>query len=227
MEQSASQTSWLYSGIVNHARFRPIPHRFRYRMFQLYLNLDEVESLLAHRWFWSYERFNLASFYRKDHMRDQNGSLQDAARDLVQERLGFRPEGPVCLLTHLRYGGFFMNPVAFYYCHHADGTIAALIAEVNNTPWNEQHCYVLPWNPEKAGCQTWECDKVFHVSPFMNLEMRYHWEVSPPDQTLMVGLKNEDQNGILFEARLQLQRYPITTRSLAWALCRYPFMTMR
>ena len=136
--------SCLYEGTMRHRRFRPVPHAFGYRLFMVYLDLDELDEVFAGRWLWSTTRCALARFRREDHLGVPTVPLPDAVRALVKERLGFRPTGPVRLLTHLRYFGFVMNPVSFYYCFAADGKqLEAIVAEVNNTPWGERHCYVM------------------------------------------------------------------------------------
>ena len=84
-------------------------------------------------------RFNLACFRRKDYLGDPGVPLDRAVRELVEQRTGRRPDGPIRLLTHLRYFGHCFNPVSFYYCFDAEGpAVRAIVAEINNTPWNER-----------------------------------------------------------------------------------------
>jgi DUF1365 family protein len=108
--------SALYIGQVKHRRQAPRVHEFRYPLFMAYLDLAELEQVFARRWFWSIDRANLASFRRSDHLGDPALPLADAVRELVAERTGVRPRGPIRLLTHLRYFGYCFNPVSFYYC---------------------------------------------------------------------------------------------------------------
>lgn len=113
---NAPLASAVYEGWVRHRRHAPRAHAFRYRMAQLYLDLDEIETVFARRWLWSVDRRNLAEFRRHDYLAPHDKPLAEAVRDRVERALGHRPQGPVRLLTHLRYGGYVFNPVSFYYC---------------------------------------------------------------------------------------------------------------
>ncbi|MCA9080715.1 MAG: DUF1365 domain-containing protein [Planctomycetaceae bacterium] len=218
--------SCLYVGEVNHARLTPVSHAFRYQLFQVLLDLEELDEVFRGRWLWSTRRWAPAQFRRSDHYGDPARPLADCIRELVTERLGFTPRGPVRLLTHLRYCGFVMNPVSFYYCFDQAGDRpVAFVAEVNNTPWGEQHCYVLPWSTNEQLTSTQP--KEFHVSPFMEMGLQYRWSVSLPREQLRVGIVNTQAGEQLFSASLNLHRVPITTGSLAWALVRYPVMTLQ
>src|SRR5258707_1194014 len=136
--------SAVYEGTVSHHRHVPRPHGFSYRMAQLYLDLDEIDTVFQQRWLWSVDRPNLAAFHRRDYLGPPERGLADAARDRVQQVLGRRPAGPVRLLTHLRYAGYVFNPVSFYYCFEPGGErLDSIVAEITNTPWKERHSYVL------------------------------------------------------------------------------------
>ena len=222
--------SCLYCGRVRHRRFAPKPHAFQYRLFLLYLDLDELPRLFDRFWLWSARRPNLAWFRRADHLGDPAQPLAESVRDLVAQRTGRRPRGPVRLLTHLRYFGHGFNPVSFYYCFDADGaSVEHIVAEVNNTPWGEQHCYVLSAAPaqRRRPVQRFELDKQFHVSPFMAMDIHYRWSFTRPGEQLYVHLQNRQQGHRLFDATLFLDREPLDPAPLAAALLRYPFMTLR
>ena len=136
--------SGIYEGTVRHRRFNPVLNGFQYRLFMMYLDLEELPTLIRDRWLWSVNKVNLAFFRRRDHLGDPRLPLDRSVRDLVEEQLGERPEGPIRLLTHLRYFGICFNPVSFYYCYDKDGRyVQTIVAEVHNTPWLEQHCYVF------------------------------------------------------------------------------------
>ena len=106
--------SCIYQGQVRHRRFAPREHQFRYRLFMMYLDLDELPGLFERFWLWSARRPNLAWFRRKDHYGDPAMPLAESIRKLVQQQTGQRPQGPIRLLTHLRYVGYGFNPVSFY-----------------------------------------------------------------------------------------------------------------
>ena len=222
--------SCLYVGSVSHRRFRPVEHAFRYSMFHVYLDLDELDTVFRGRWLWSARRAALAWLKRSDHWGDANTPLKQAVQDLVEHETGFRPQGPIRLLTHLRYFGYCFNPVSFYYCFDAQGEhVEAIVAEINNTPWGERHCYVLPASASlAAGNQRFRFrfGKDFHVSPFMPMDIDYDWRFSAPDQRLAVHMGNFRAGEKIFDATMALERRPITGWSLATALLRYPFMTL-
>lgn len=219
--------SAVYEGVVTHRRHAPHPHAFRYRMAQLWLDLDEVDQLFASRWLWSAKRRNLAEFRRADYFGDPEVPLADAVRERVAHVLGQRPAGPVRLLTHLRYAGFVFNPVSFYYCYAADGeTLVAVLAEITNTPWRERHAYVLPASANGGGHAVDDrFAKVFHVSPFMPMDRTYRWRFTGPGERLAVHMDVFRDGEREFEAHLALKRLPLTGASLARVLWRYPLMT--
>jgi DUF1365 family protein len=193
----------------------------------VYLDLDELYTVFRGRWLWSTRRPAVARFARADHVGDARVPLGDAIRDLVEQHTGTRPAGPVRLLTHLRYYGFVFNPVSFYYCFdEEDRRVETIVAEVNNTPWGERHCYVLPVAPESDSRHLrFARRKAFHVSPFMPMDIDYDWRFSRPDEKLAVHLQNVREGRKLFDATLVLERRAISGPNLARVLVRYPFMT--
>lgn len=213
--------SRIYEGRVRHTRERPRRHAFQYRMFMMYLDLCELDEIFSERWLWSAGPPNVAWFRRRDHFGDPDEDLASSVRSLVAAELGRGVNGPICLLTHLRYFGYCMNPVSFYYCWDASGrSLDAIVAEVRNTPWGETHCYVLD-----AAHPRHEFRKAFHVSPFMDMDHKYVWRLPPPGRSLAVGMQNLKDDRRLFTATLHMTERPITAGNLAGVLARYPFMT--
>ena len=222
--------SAVYEGVVRHRRHSPHAHAFRYRMAQLYLDLDEIDRVFAGRWLWSVGRRNLAEFRRSDYLGSSRQPLSDAVRDYAARVLGRRPEGPVRLLTHLRYAGYVFNPVSFYYCYAPDGeTLDCIVADITTTPWRERQAYVLPI--ASAGRQgklwTWDFAKTFHVSPFIGMNRRYDWRFSDPGRNLRVHMRVLNEESAEFDASLVLERRPLDSASLRRVLCHYPLMTLR
>ncbi len=224
--------SAIYHGSLRHRRFAPRAHAFRYPLFMVYLDLAELDTVFRGRWLWSTRRRALARFDRADHLGDPAVPLDRAVRDLVEERTGRRPAGAVRLLTHLRYFGHCFNPVSFYYCFDAGDTcIEAIVAEVNNTPWGERHCYLLS-NPHQSVAgrhQRYRSEKAFHVSPFMPMELGYEWGLSTPGRQLNVHMalaRTDAARQKIFDATMRLQRAPITGWRLAGMLARFPLMTV-
>jgi uncharacterized protein len=225
--------SCLYVGSVRHRRHREVDDEFSHRMFMVYLDLDELPELFDGRLLWSARGPAVAWFRRSDHLGEPRTPLAESVRALVQERTGTRPEGPIGLLTHLRYFGHCFNPVSFYYCHERPGErVSAVVAHVTNTPWGESHSYVMP--VERAGDHgsaaviEGRVTKRLHVSPLMGMDHSYDWRLTEPGQRLAVHIQSLDLDGrSVFDATLALRRREMTTRSLAAALARYPFLTMR
>ncbi len=221
--------SCLYLGSVRHRRKSPAVHDFRYPLFLAYLDLDELDTVFARRWLWSTRRPAPARFDRRDHVGDPAEPLTTSVRDLVERRIGRRPAGPIRLLTHLRYFGHCFNPVSFYYCFEPDGErLTALVAEVNNTPWGERHCYVLDAAEQgEARRLVFRSGKHLHVSPFIGMDVEHVWSTNLPGRRLVVHIDNYRGGEKFFDATLVLGRRPITGPVLAAALCRYPLMTAR
>ncbi|HET9051614.1 MAG TPA: DUF1365 family protein, partial [Candidatus Dormibacteraeota bacterium] len=121
-------SSCLYEGTVVHRRVAPVEHSFRYRIFMLYADLEELPGLLAGRRLWSATRPAPVWLRRADHLGDPRRPLAECVRDLVAARLGHRPAGPVCLLTHPRLLGVGFNPISVYYCRdRAGGPLTAAV----------------------------------------------------------------------------------------------------
>lgn len=227
--QAAILQSAIYTGQVDHCRSESVSHEFRYRLFYLYLDLAELEQVFTDRWFWSVERPNWASFRRSDHLRS-SGPLKSAVRDEVARQLGFRPTGPIRILTHLRYLGYCFNPISIYYCFAVDGIrLEAIVTEVHNTPWGEEYVRALDarGGPRDAGWYVYLFDKESHVSPFMPRDISYEWRFTYPDGKLGVQMENTRQGNSIFTAELALERRPLTGENLAAALMQWPCITAR
>lgn len=222
--------SCIYEGRVKHTRRTPVLHRFQYRVFMMYLDLDELSQVFAGRWFWSTHRPALARFRRSNHIGPSEQPLDETIRDLVERETGSRPGGPVRLLTNLSYAGYCFNPVSYYYCFGADGeTIEAFVAEVSNTPWGERDTYVLSSkSSQKHGVTHWFKDKKkMHVSPFMPMDMEYDWCFADPGKRLSVYMANSREGRRIFDASIMLSRTDIRGASLARVLMTFPFMTLK
>ncbi len=222
--------SAVYAGHVRHRRHRPHPHAFRYRLFMLYLDLDELGEAFRGRWLWSVGRRNLAAFHRCDYHGDPARPLDECVRETVERLGGRRPAGPIRLLAHLRYFGYCFNPVSFYYCYAADGTtLEHVLAEITNTPWKERHAYLLPVDGAEAhgSALHWRFDKAFHVSPFLPMQREYDWRLQPPGEHLRIHMDVLQDGRPDFDATLVLERRPLDGPTLARCLAGYPAMTLR
>jgi uncharacterized protein len=223
--------SAIYEGSVRHRRFRPRPNMFQYRLFFMFLDLEELPTLFDIHPLWSNQRWNVAYFRRKDHFGDSSVTMDTAVRDLVQTHLGKRPAGPIRLLTHLRYFGYCFNPASFYYCYDAsDMRVETIVVEIHNTPWGERHCYVFGDNQNEHPVDHWRryrFNKIFHVSPFIDMDIQYDWRFRVPGDIIRVHMIDIEKDKKLFDASLMLKRQPISHKELTRVLLKYPLMTMK
>ncbi len=214
--------SGIYEGTVVHHRFEPIDHRFSFRITMTMLDLAEVDRVCGHHPLWSVERANAVSFRRRDYLGDGGVPLDRSVRDLVEQRTGLRPLGPISLLTQVRTWGWLFNPISVYYCFAPDGqSVDTVVVEVTNTPWHERTAYVLP------GPGSHVVAKELHVSPFLPMDLQHRFVIGDPGQRLVLGVDDFGADGRVFSASMVLRRRPATRRSLGRVLWRYPLMTMR
>lgn len=220
--------SAVYHGMVRHRRFSPRSHAFRYRVFMMYFDLDELDDVLAMSPWWSMKTWSLARFSRQDYFGDDALPIKQAVLSEVNDRLGLTLSGSVRMLTNCRYFGFIINPITIYYCFDDNEQLQAMLLEVTNTPWKEKVAYVLKCDPNQA-MQRIQFNKDMHVSPFHPMTHFYDWRSNAPDQKLAVHMQNREIEGeqCVFDATLSLTRMPLTSRSMASVLFRYPVMTMK
>ena len=197
----------------------------------MFLDLDELPTLFDIHPLWSYQRWNIAYFRRKDHFGNPSVPMDTAVRDLVQNRQGNRPVGPIRLLTHLRYFGYCFNPASFFYCYDAsDDRVETIVVEIHNTPWGERHCYVLDdmHNEHPVGhWRRYRFNKTFHVSPFIDMDIHYDWRFRVPGENISVHMIDMENSKKLFDASLMLERRPISHQELTRVLTKYPLMTIK
>lgn len=212
--------SALYEGWVTHSRRGPVAHTFRYRIGMVLLDLDELPEALDRHPLWSARRPAPVRFRPRDHLGAEAVPLAEAARDLVAERAGFRPAGPVRVLTTPRVLGIGFNPVSFHYLYDEPGDmVEAVIAEVTSTPWGERHSYVLDG---RDGALTGEFEKRLHVSPFMPMDQTYRWRLAEPGEDLAVSITSEQQGDVVFAAGLALRRRELSRSEMTRAMLTYP-----
>jgi uncharacterized protein len=234
--------SCIYEGVIRHRRNTPHVHQFDFKSFFLMMDLAEIDSIFRRHWFWSADRFALGRFKESEHLihHRQSGNLRQRV-DQVLDDAGISPNtiGSIRLLTQLRFFGFSMNPVSFFYCYSLCGkNVRAVIAEVNNTPWGEQHVYVIsspetnPIPNSQTSIRSNAIDKDFHVSPFMSLDMSYQMSFTVPGKKLGVKIENHlDQplNDVkkILDVSMLMKRKPFTGWNLNRLLVRYPLITLQ
>ena len=219
--------SAFYEGTVRHRRMEPRHHAFSFRMFLVYLDLDELPSILDRLPLWSARRPALAQFRRDDYFGDPNVPLADAVRNLVEAETGHRPVGPIRMLSHLRYFGHCFNPVSFYYCFDPDDTfVETIVAEIENTPWGERHAYVLTDRAHHGRKHRFLLDKSFHVSPFQDMDLEYDWRFLEPEDRVAVHMVSRSGGKRTFDATFSAKRHGMTKANAVRFLLRYPFLTV-
>lgn len=215
----------LQLGTVSHRRFKPVPHAFEYPVFMSLLDLDEIDSIFERSPLWSVGRFNLVSFYRSDYLPGE-GNLRSEVVRRIADGTGRSFDGRIFLLTHLRYLGFCFNPVSFYFCFSGRREQPDyILAEINNTPWNQRHCYVLDCTAQPQGGLEFSFGKQFHVSPFMPMDLGYSWRFRLDNGGVDVGMALRDHDGVCFHAALSLSGVPFSRSAMRSIPLRYPFTT--
>lgn len=213
----------LYEGTVLHERAQGPRRHFRNRVMMPLVDLEEVASLdLAP--LWRAERWAPMTFRRRDFLGDPTIPLATAVRDLVEQRLAWRPEGPICLLAHHRTWGWCFNPIALYYCYEADGeSLAAVVADVTNTPWGESHAYVI--DAREGLGQLSDEKKEMHVSPFLPMDLSYRFRLNAPGERCGFSVSVMRGDDLAFRAGLALTRRALNRREVARALLLHPLQT--
>jgi len=220
-----SWCSALYVGRVRHHRFRPRPHALSYRVFWMLLDLDEIDELASRLRLFSRNRFNLYAFRDGDYG-DRSGLPLRPQIEAMLADAGIAHEGgPICLLTMPRILGYAFNPLTTYFCYRPDGGLCATVYEVHNT-FGEVHSYVAPAGATDGPLQQ-EARKIFHVSPFMGLDMRYRFHITPPGERVSVAIDGGDAGGRLISAVLSGTRQEIGDATLLRLLATHPLLTLK
>ncbi|WOX05830.1 DUF1365 domain-containing protein [Microbulbifer pacificus] len=233
--------SGIYTGWIQHRRYQPRDHSFRYRGFMVYAFLDELPEILAQTPLWSVGGWAPAQYRREDFYGDPAVPLDQAVRDRVEAECGYRPQGPIAFLANWRYFGYNMNPISVYYCFDSSATeVQALLLDVHNTPWNERHGYVLSiadavgeqrdteGAERKRGRVHKACfQKTLHVSPFMPLDQVYQWRSTTPGDRLTVSIRSLDAGECVFDACMSLVREEISPAVLRKKLIQFPLYTVK
>lgn len=220
--------SALYRGGVTHRRLRPKSHTLGYRVFWLLLDLAEIEELDRRLRLFSRNRFNLLSFHDRDHGDGSGAALRPQVEAWLARASIDIGEGPVRLLTMPRVLGYVFNPISLYYCHHADGRLAAVVYEVTST-FRVRHAYVIPTRDEDqaAGLIRQGAAKALYVSPFMDMAMDYEFRGHAPGERLDLTIGGHDAKGLLITAAMSAERRPLEDADLWSAVTALPLMTLK
>jgi len=212
MSRGTCLQSSLYVGSVFHRRLKPKPHRFRYRLFWLLIDLEEIDDVDRRLRVFSHNRFNLFSLFDRDHGDGGASSLRAQARELLDAHAIDTRCGSIRLLCMPRTLGYGFNPLSVYFCAGPDGALAALIYQVHNT-FGERHSYVLPV-AEARGAVHQACAKTFFVSPFLPMGLRYEFHATPPGETVTLAIRASGPDGVVLRAALAGERRELTDAAL-------------
>lgn len=219
------RNSALYVGSVSHTRVRPRHHHLRYRMFSLLVDLDELPRVARHCRLFSHNSFNLFSFHDRDFGDGGATPLREQVEAILTSA-GIPSDGPIRLFAMPRVLGHAFNPISVFFCHSADGGLRAVLYEVHNT-FGERHSYLLPVSPDAGPVIRQQCDKEFHVSPFMDMRMKYRFRVKPPGDSIRIGVMSSDDTGPMIAATYAATRVSLSDASLARVFATHPLVTLK
>ena len=220
--QPTAHASALYEGWVMHRRLSPRHHRFKYRVFAMLLELDELASLDRKLALFKYNRWGLFSFQDRDH---GDGRPLRAWLDDILAQNGIEAGGARRVLCYPRILGFVFNPISVWFCDDADGRLKAIVYEVHNT-YEERHAYVLPVGADTELVRH-GCAKNFYVSPFLSRDCRYDFRIRPPDDDVAIVIQEEEAGAPILNASFSGARRALSDGMLARMLLRYPLMTLK
>ena len=218
----------LYRADVMHARLKPFGHRFNYKVFNLLVDIADLKSASRQSMLFSVNRFNLLSFYGRDHSGQPDVSLKAYIDTLLAEAGLPKPPARVLLLCYPRLLGFVFNPISVYFCYNEDHVLAACIYEVRNT-FGQRHTYVAKVEAGEltdAGLRQ-SRTKLFHVSPFVGMKAAYEFRVLPPGQIVRVRILETESEEPLLSATIIGTQKPLTSAAIITECVRAPLMTLK
>lgn len=214
----------LYVGRTVHERRAPFVHRFSYRIASILVDLDRLEAADRLSRLFSVERFNLFSFFARDHGPRDGSDLQDWARQRFKEAGVEIGRARIRLLCAPRVLGYVFNPLSIYFAEAADGALRGVIYQVHNT-FGDSHAYVAPCGGGRPERQV--ADKVFHVSPFFDVGGRYEFTLRPPDDRFKLAILKQREAGPDLLATMAMERRALTGAGLAGLFASQPFSTLK
>ena len=217
--------SCIYIGNVIHKRFKPKKHFFKYNVFSLFLDLDEINELDQQIPFFSYNKFNILSFFDKDHGYRDGSSIKDWLIRVLQKKNISTINIKIKILCYPRIFGYVFNPLSIFFIYDVDSNPIAILYEVKNT-FGEQHTYVFKIDIKNKQILN-NCKKKFYVSPFMDLESKYFFKVLIPNERLSVIIDQRDKEGKLLFASQDGERVKLSSKNLLKSYLKHPLMTLK
>ena len=217
--------SCIYSGIVTHERFKPKRHYFSYKTFSLLIDLNELKNIEKKVKFFSYNKFNILSFYNIDHGKRDGSSLTKWVKGTLKKSKINIDIKKVKLLCYPRFFGYVFNPLSIFYCYDKNLKLKAVLYEVKNT-FNEQHTYVFRCLTSSNLILN-NCNKKFYVSPFIEMKTFYNFRLLKPGKKINVLIKQNDEQGLLLIARQVGKRLDLTSKNLFFEFIKHPLMSIK
>ena len=215
--------SCIYNGEVTHTRFKPVRHFLKYKTFSLLIDLDEINLLDKSIGIFSHNKFNIFSFYDKDHGDRDGGNLKNWVISNLKKFQIKEKITNIKVLCYPRILGYVFNPLSIFYCYEND-KLVAIFYEVKNT-FNEQHTYIFKIKNNEEIIQ--KCRKKFYVSPFMDMETFYNFKLLNPKDKLSVFIKQTDADGTILTATQTGDKKEFSFKQLAINFLKYPLMTIK
>ncbi len=218
----------LYPGKVMHQRLNPFGHRFSYTVFSLLVDIDRLDDLARMSRLLSVNRPGILSFHESDHVEDKGETLRQFADRLLAAAGLDKPAARVLLLAYPRMFGYVFNPLSTYFAYDAEDRLIAIIYAVRNT-FGERHSYVAPvlsGEESPAGIRQTRT-KIFHVSPFMEMGLRYHFRILPPGKTVRVRIHETAGKAPMLSATFNGDATLLTDKNLVRCLLKFPVMTLK
>ena len=217
-------TSSLYNGTVIHKRFKPKVHFFKYRVFSLLLDLSELNQLDKNINFFSYNSFNLVSFFDKDHgERDGSSLFEWVKKSLIENNINSE-NIKIKLLCYPRIFGYVFNPLSVFFVYDHQENLISILYEVKNT-FGEQHTYIF--KVENNNLLQHNCTKKFHVSPFIEMNCNYFFRILKPSEKISVIIDQYQLNEKILFASQDGRRVDFNSRELLKSYIKHPLMTFK
>ena len=218
------KNSIIYNGKVIHKRFKPKEHYFNYKVFSLLIDLEELAIIDKSINFFSYNKFNLISFFDKDHGPRDGTGLKQWVNDNLKKIGIFNQNIKIKLLCYPRIFGYVFNPLSIFFIYNKSDQLISILYEVKNT-FGEQHTYVFKTEDQKL-IQN-QCKKKFYVSPFINMECKYFFKILKPDNKLSVVIDQYDDDGKLLFASQDGSASEFNSKNLILSFFSHPLMSFK
>ena len=219
------KNSFIYTGNVVHKRFKPKIHFFKYKVFSLLLDLSEIHLLDKNLKIFSYNKFNIVSFYDKDHGARDGSSIQNWVIDNLKKNNIDTNNIQIKLLCYPRIFGYVFNPLSIFYVYDKNLNLISILYEVKNT-FGEQHTYVFKTDINNNLIQH-TCKKKFHVSPFIEMDCVYFFRLLKPSNTISVIIDQNDKEGKILYASQDGVKSEINNFNLTKSYLKHPLMTFK